>query len=161
MNQQHNGDHDKKTVSATPDTLSASGVYPSMTALEREHELTKMAKDLAVGLPIREDSARAIAARIGHHPLAMAAFSSWIEALQEAIEDSIAGVAFGSSHGNVNSMIVHTLRDRLKELNQQAEQITSRLANGGSSSERSISGASARDRTQDRTGDPMQEGSPR
>ena len=118
-----------------------------MTALEREHELSKMAKEIAVGLPIREDSARAIAARIGTHPLAMAAFGSWIEALQEAIEDSVASVAFGVGHGNSEAIVMHMLRERLDELTRQAGEISSRLTHGDQPPERKLMGATAIDRT--------------
>lgn len=134
------------TPPATPlDANTSTLATRMMNVLEREHELSKMAKEISVGLPIREDSARAIAARIGNHPLAMAAFGSWIEALQEAIEDSVASVAFGSGHGSAEKVVIHMLRERLDELSRQAEQITSRLSKGGRPPERSLVGASGFD----------------
>lgn len=132
-------------TAASEDSEGSTLAARMMNVLEREHELSKMAKEISVGLPIREDSARAIAARIGNHPLAMAAFGSWIEALQEAIEDSVASVAFGSGHGSAEKVVIHMLRERLDELSRQAEQITSRLSKGGSPPERSLVGASGFD----------------
>lgn len=113
-----------------------------VTNLEREHELNKIAKELSVGLPIREDSARAIAARIGSNPLALAAFGSWIEALQEAIEDSVAGVGFGTDPGSPDAIVIRTLSERLRELSRQADEINLRLLKGGRPPERHLMGAS-------------------
>jgi hypothetical protein len=127
-------------ISTSSESTSAGARL--VTSLEREHELNKIAKELSIGLPIREDSARAIAARIGSNPLALAAFGSWIEALQEAIEDSVAGVGFGTEPGNPESIVVRTLSERLRELSRQAEEINSRLIKGNRPPERHLVGAS-------------------
>jgi hypothetical protein len=127
-------------ISTTSESASAGARL--VTNLEREHELNKIAKEISVGLPIREDSARAIAARIGSNPLALAAFGSWIEALQEAIEDSVASVGFGTEPGNPESIVVRTLSERLRELTRQADEINSRLLKGNRPPERHLVGAS-------------------
>lgn len=98
-----------------------------MISIEREHEIQKRAKELAVGLPITEDSARAIVTQIGHDPLALATFGSFIEALQEAIEDSVATLAFGSYGSNGADTVRRVISERLEAFEKQTHALLTQL----------------------------------
>jgi hypothetical protein len=129
-----------------PPTVCGAGLVES---LERAHEINKIAKEIAIGLPIQEKAAQAIAKRIGSDPLAMAAFSSWIEALQEALEVSIADLAVAQPLATAaelpKELVSLLLNYRLTALNRQAAEITARICAPTKPKERQVTGATALD----------------
>ena len=65
-----------------------------LSTIEKLHENEKLAKDLCCGLPLDIDQAKRIVAALGADPLCLAAVSSWLEAMQESLDETIVSVAY-------------------------------------------------------------------
>lgn len=101
---------------------------PLLNTIAHQHEEAKLAKDLSCGLPLELDHAKRIVSSLSADPLSLAAASSWIEALQEALDETIVRLAYSERGNDLPwELVDNVVEGSVSRLEKQKMEITNRL----------------------------------